>query len=57
MAVPKRRMSRANTRKRRSTWNAARPALITITLNGRSVRIPRNLEPAYRRGYLQPPDA
>ncbi|MBF6217980.1 MULTISPECIES: 50S ribosomal protein L32 [Nocardia] len=29
MAVPKRRMSRSNTRSRRSQWKAVAPALIT----------------------------
>ncbi|MCX0271974.1 50S ribosomal protein L32 [Nocardia fusca] len=29
MAVPKRRMSRSNTRSRRSQWKAAAPTLIT----------------------------
>ncbi|QBI55688.1 50S ribosomal protein L32 [Streptomonospora litoralis] len=29
MAVPKRKMSRSNTRKRRSQWKASRPELVT----------------------------
>ncbi|QVQ51879.1 50S ribosomal protein L32 [Spiractinospora alimapuensis] len=55
MAVPKRKTSRANTRKRRSTWKAERPALITIAINNRSFRVPYHLAPAYRRGLLAPP--
>ncbi len=31
MAVPKRRMSRSNTRHRRSQWKASAPALVTCT--------------------------
>ncbi|MFD0690841.1 30S ribosomal protein S18 [Actinomadura fibrosa] len=34
MAVPKRRKSRSNTRKRRSRWKAAAPDLVTIPLHG-----------------------
>ncbi|MDE3722002.1 MULTISPECIES: 50S ribosomal protein L32 [Nocardiopsis] len=55
MAVPKRRMSRSNTRKRRSQWRAEVPDLVPITLEGREYRVPRNLIPAYRRGLLPPP--
>ncbi|MDR1388067.1 MAG: 50S ribosomal protein L32 [Propionibacteriaceae bacterium] len=31
MAVPKRRMSRSNTRARRSQWKAAAPTLVTCS--------------------------
>ncbi|BDT88328.1 50S ribosomal protein L32 [Nocardia cyriacigeorgica] len=31
MAVPKRRMSRSNTRSRRSQWKAAAPTLVTCS--------------------------
>ncbi|MDS1269649.1 50S ribosomal protein L32 [Lipingzhangella sp. LS1_29] len=55
MAVPKRRMSRANTRKRRSANAAQRPQLVPLELNGRTVRVPPRLVPAYRRGLLTPP--
>ncbi|MFC4602282.1 50S ribosomal protein L32 [Rhodococcus kronopolitis] len=34
MAVPKRRMSRSNTRSRRSQWKATVPALITCANRG-----------------------
>ena len=35
MAVPKRRMSRSNTRSRRSQWKAAVPTLVKTVENGR----------------------
>ena len=34
MAVPKRRMSRANTRSRRAQWKAKRPELVNVTVAG-----------------------
>ncbi|WP_306367011.1 50S ribosomal protein L32 [Nocardiopsis sp. CC223A] len=55
MAVPKRRMSRSNTRTRRSQWRAKTPDLVPLTLGGREYLVPRNLVPAYRRGLLPPP--
>ncbi len=54
MAVPKRKMSRSNTRHRRAQWQASTPELVTITIDGREHRVPRNLVPAYRRGLLRP---
>lgn len=55
MAVPKRRMSRSNTRSRRSQWKADPPNLVPITLAGRRHLVPVHLVPAYRRGLLPPP--
>ncbi|WP_017611904.1 50S ribosomal protein L32 [Nocardiopsis salina] len=55
MAVPKRKMSRANTRTRRSQWKAQCPELVTVHLQGHEYRVPRNLVPAYRRGLIDPP--
>lgn len=55
MAVPKRRMSRANTRHRRSQWKAQAPDLVPVTLEGRRHLVPHNLVAAYRRGLLPPP--
>ncbi|GLU48492.1 50S ribosomal protein L32 [Nocardiopsis ansamitocini] len=52
MAVPKRKMSRSNTRKRRSQWTAHAPHLVEITVGGRTGRVPFNLVPAYRAGLL-----
>lgn len=56
MAVPKRRMSRANTRSRRAQWKATAPDLVPITLDGREHLIPRRLVRAYERGLIQPGD-
>ena len=44
MAVPKRRMSRANTRMRRSQWKAVTPA-ITACDNCRSPKLPHTACP------------
>ncbi|WP_399894824.1 50S ribosomal protein L32 [Streptomyces sp. BBFR51] len=54
MAVPKRKMSRSNTRHRRAQWKAAAPALVPVTVDGVTYRVPRHLVPAYRRGLLRP---
>ena len=53
MAVPKRRLSRANTHSRRSQWKAETPALQQTKIDGRPVAIPRRLVKAYQRGLLQ----
>ncbi|MCF7553065.1 MULTISPECIES: 50S ribosomal protein L32 [Pseudonocardia] len=53
MAVPKRRTSRSNTRSRRAQWKAQAPDLVEITVDGRRLRVPRRLVPAYRRGLLR----
>ncbi|WP_447007879.1 50S ribosomal protein L32 [Actinosynnema sp. CA-299493] len=53
MAVPKRKMSRSNTRHRRSRWKAEVPQLVPVTtLDGRKLTVPRRLVAAYRRGLL-----
>ncbi|GAB40220.1 50S ribosomal protein L32 [Gordonia sp. w5E2] len=52
MAVPKRRMSRANTRSRRSQWKADNPALQEVKVNGVAQRIPRRLVKAARAGII-----
>jgi large subunit ribosomal protein L32 len=54
MAVPKRRMSRSNTRSRRAQWKAQAPDLVPITVDGRRHLVPRRLVPAYERGLLRP---
>ncbi|UGQ13957.1 50S ribosomal protein L32 [Yinghuangia sp. ASG 101] len=56
MAVPKRRMSRANTRSRRAQWKATTPDLVPITLDGREHLVPRRLIRAYERGLITPRD-
>ncbi|NKS67246.1 50S ribosomal protein L32 [Rhodococcus hoagii] len=54
MAVPKRRRSRANTRKRRAQWKAAAPALVTVTVGGRSFRFPDVWWRGFRLGVIDP---
>ncbi|QVJ02757.1 50S ribosomal protein L32 [Nocardiopsis eucommiae] len=56
MAVPKRRMSRSNTRTRRSQWKARSPELVTLHVGGREYRVPRHLVRAYRRGLVPLPE-
>ncbi|MFC7327064.1 50S ribosomal protein L32 [Marinactinospora rubrisoli] len=56
MAVPKRRTSRSNTRKRRSQWRATVPDLVPVEVGGRRALVPARLVPAYRRGLLRLPD-
>ena len=45
MAVPKRKMSRSNTRNRRSQWKAKLTELTTVRVQGREISVPRRLEP------------
>lgn len=52
MAVPKRRMSRSNTRHRRSNWKATAVDLVAVTVDGRVYRVPRRLVRAAQLGYL-----
>ncbi|MBF6131473.1 50S ribosomal protein L32 [Nocardia otitidiscaviarum] len=52
MAVPKRKMSRSNTRSRRSQWKATPPDLVPVTVNGVVHKVPRRLVPAVRRGLV-----
>ncbi|WP_203336082.1 50S ribosomal protein L32 [Nocardioides limicola] len=54
MAVPKRRMSRSNTRHRRSQWKASAPDLVPVTVNGVEHRVPRRLINAVQRGLIDP---
>lgn len=53
MAVPKRRMSRANTHARRSQWKADNVALQEVKINGQTVRIPRRLVKAAQLGIVE----
>ena len=53
MAVPKRKMSRANTRMRRSQWKADNVALQEVKVDGQSVRIPRRLFKAAQLGLVE----
>jgi large subunit ribosomal protein L32 len=43
MAVPKRKMSRSNTRHRRAQWKASTPDLAVIYVDGLPYRVPRHL--------------
>lgn len=54
MAVPKRKMSRSNTRHRRSAWKAEVAELQPIRVEGQEIRVPRRLVKAYQRGLLKP---
>ncbi|MFF8957393.1 50S ribosomal protein L32 [Streptomyces sp. NPDC014894] len=54
MAVPKRKMSRSNTRHRRARWKATAPQLVPVTVDGSSYLVPRRLAKAYERGLLRP---
>ncbi|MFF5857720.1 50S ribosomal protein L32 [Streptomyces sp. NPDC012751] len=54
MAVPKRKMSRSNTRHRRAQWKAATPTLVPVTVDGTSYLVPQRLVNAYERGLLRP---
>ncbi|MCI1748106.1 MAG: 50S ribosomal protein L32 [Acidipropionibacterium sp.] len=56
MAVPKRKMSRANTRHRRSQWKAQSTQLVPIVVNGRRIQVPRHLVKAYQTGLIDPDD-
>jgi large subunit ribosomal protein L32 len=52
MAVPKRRMSRANTRSRRAQWKAEKPNLVGVNVAGQQHKIPRRLLKAARLGLI-----
>jgi large subunit ribosomal protein L32 len=54
MAVPKRKMSRSNTRHRRSSWKADPVQLVPITVDGVEHRVPRRLVRAVQRGLHVP---
>ncbi|MFD9031039.1 50S ribosomal protein L32 [Streptomyces sp. NPDC059567] len=54
MAVPKRKMSRSNTRHRRAQWKATTPQLVPITVDGSVHLVPQRLVQAYERGLLRP---
>lgn len=54
MAVPKRKMSRSNTRHRRAQWKATTPQLTPVTVDGSVYLVPQRLAKAYRRGLLRP---
>ena len=49
MAVPKRKMSRSNTRSRRAQWKAAVPDLVPIVVDGERKLVPRKLIKHFQR--------
>ena len=53
MAVPKRKMSRSNTRSRRSQWKAELTELVQVRVGGREVAIPRRFAKAYKSGLVE----
>ena len=52
MAVPKRRMSRANTRARRSQWKSNNVALQEVKVDGRVYNVPRRIAKAVQLGLV-----
>jgi large subunit ribosomal protein L32 len=52
VAVPKRKMSRANTRSRRAQWKATSVALVPVQTPQGSARVPRRLVRAVQRGLI-----
>lgn len=52
MAVPKRRMSRSNTRSRRSQWKTEATGLVNVSVAGRQHKVPRRLLKAARLGLI-----
>ncbi len=50
MTVPKRKMSRSNTRSRRSQWKASAPDLVPIKVNGETKLVPRKLIRHFHQG-------
>lgn len=52
MAVPKRKMSRSNTRHRRAQWKAEVPQLVPVRVDGREVRVPKRLVKAVKLGLV-----
>lgn len=56
MGVPKRRLSRSNTRHRRSSWKAIPVDLVPVRVDGQVHRIPRRLVRAVQRGCVDPAD-
>ena len=52
MAVPKRRMSRSNTRGRRAQWKAVATGLVNVNVAGQAHKVPRRLLKAARLGLI-----
>ena len=56
MAVPKRKVSRSNTRSRRSQWKTKPADLVPVRSGGRQVQVPRRLARAVERGLVDVDD-
>ena len=56
MAVPKRKLSRSNTRSRRSQWKTKPADLVPVRSGGREVQVPRRLARAVERGLVDVDD-
>ncbi|MBW3084702.1 50S ribosomal protein L32 [Austwickia sp. TVS 96-490-7B] len=54
MAVPKRKMSRSNTRSRRANWKAQAPDLVSVVVDGQECQVPRRLVRAVQKGLVDP---
>ncbi|WP_194815932.1 50S ribosomal protein L32 [Nocardia sp. XZ_19_385] len=54
MAVPKRRMSRSNTRSRRAQWKATPPDLVEVKVGSVAHKVPRRLVKAVQLGLVDP---
>ncbi|MFD3335975.1 50S ribosomal protein L32 [Streptomyces sp. NPDC058700] len=54
MAVPKRKMSRSNTRHRRAQWKATTAQLVPVPVDGVVYQVPQRLVKAYERGLIHP---
>jgi large subunit ribosomal protein L32 len=52
MAVPKRKLSRSNTRHRRANWRATHVPIVPITVDRETVHVPRRLVRAVQRGLV-----
>lgn len=57
MAVPKRKLSRSNTRHRRARWKATPADLVRVQVDGSTHQVPRRLARAVQRGLSTPEES
>lgn len=50
MAVPKNKLSRGRTRRRRSQWKASAPDLVPVVVDGERQLVPNRLARSFQRG-------
>ncbi len=50
MAVPKNKLSRGRTRRRRSRWTASVPDLVPVVVDGKRELVPKRLARYFQRG-------